>query len=118
MTTCAALKKDGVALYKLARQGETIERPPRPLHIASFTVWRQTPDSQDVHFEVACSKGTYVRSLAHDLGSKLGTHAHLIALRRERIGHHSVADAWALHDLVGLLRTESQPTSRHPTASG
>ena len=99
----SALKKNGVALYTLARQGETVQREPRRLHVARFAVRRLTP-GQDVHFEVACSKGTYVRSLAHDLGRKLGTHAHLTALCRTRIGDYDLASAWALPDLVAACR--------------
>lgn len=99
----SALKRDGVPLYKLARQGEVVERAQRQLHVARFDVWRDSPTSQDVHFTVVCSKGTYIRSLAHDLGRALGTHAHLVALRREAIGPHRVADAWQLQTLTTLI---------------
>ncbi len=133
----AALKRDGVQLYKMARKGEVVERAQRQLHIARFHVWRDAPSSQDVHFAVVrvcpvaqsasvlrhacssphaaaalvqtCSKGTYVRSLAHDLGRALGTHGHLVALRREGIGEHSVADAWELRALVDLISASRAP---------
>ena len=116
--TAAALKKNGVALYTLARKGETIERPLRPLHIARFAVWRPTPGSQDVHFEVDCSKGTYVRSLAHDLGKKVGTHAHLVALRRTRIGDLDIANAWVLSDLVASLQASRRSNTAAEKADG
>ncbi len=54
-----------------------------------------------------CSKGTYIRSLAHDLGAALGTHAHLVALRRVSIGEHEVADAWTLDALIAHGREQS-----------
>ena len=101
----SALQQNGERLYELARRGEVVERPARKLHIASFEVWRETPDSADVHFSTTCSKGTYIRSLAHDLGRLLGTHAHLTRLRRDAIGSHSLDDAWQLPELVQALQT-------------
>lgn len=59
---------------------------------------------QDVHFWVACSKGTYIRSIAHDFGQKLGTLAHLTALRRESIGELKVTEAWDLQELITQLQ--------------
>jgi len=69
----SALKRDGVPLYRLARAGQTIERMPRPVRIARFDVARTAPDR--LRFAVTCSRGTYVRVLAHDLGRALGTGA-------------------------------------------
>ena len=100
----SALKQNGVRLYAMARKGEEVERKPRPLHVSRFDVRRESPSSQDVHFSVICSKGTYVRSLAHDLGKLCGTHAHLTALRREAIGEHAIADAWELSALVAAIQ--------------
>ncbi len=57
----------GQRLYLAARAGETVERAPRPISVSQFDVWRDAPDSQDVHLRIRCSKGTYIRSLAHDL---------------------------------------------------
>lgn len=99
----SAIKQQGVALYKLARAGETVERPPRSLHVRCFDLSRQ-PGSQDVAFTVQCSKGTYIRSLAHDLGAALGSAAHLTVLRREAIGEHSVNNAWPLEELLAAGR--------------
>ena len=78
----SAIKVQGQKLYDLAREGTVIERVPRAISISSFKVHR-TPggDPQEIHFEVSCSKGTYIRSLAYDLGRKLGSVAHLTALR-------------------------------------
>src|SRR5205823_2569235 len=76
----SAVKKDGVPLYKLARKGIEVERQPRLVHIYNFrfTTYEEPLGS----FRLACTKGTYVRSIAHDLGQKLGCGAHLKDLRR------------------------------------
>ena len=76
----SAIKIDGVPLYKLARKGEEIVREPRFIRVASWDLTRFAPPELD--FRVRCTKGTYVRTLAHDLGEKLGCGAHLTALRR------------------------------------
>jgi tRNA pseudouridine55 synthase len=87
----SAVKVQGVPLYKLARQGQEVERKARMIHVYSF---RFTSYDEPVgHFRVACTKGTYVRSLAHDLGQKLGCGAHLSTLRRLASGKFDVADA-------------------------
>ena len=99
----SAVKVDGQPLYKKARQGKTIERKPRPVEVMRFelTAFRLP----EVDFAVTCSKGTYIRTLAHDLGALLDNGAHLTALRRTAIGHFQVADAWELEELVAELET-------------
>jgi tRNA pseudouridine55 synthase len=96
----SAIKKDGVPLYKLARKGKTIEREPRLRHIYEFLVQDYTPP--EVSFRVKCTKGTYVRTLCHDVGQALGCGAHLKTLRRTRSGALSVDDARPLEDIVKL----------------
>ena len=96
----SAIKVKGERLYKAARRGETVERKPRNCVVTAFEVTRDAEDPRLVHFDVACSKGTYVRTLAHDLGRALGTVAHLTALRRESVGEHDVKDAWTVDALV------------------
>ena len=96
----SAVKKDGVPLYKLARKGKTIEREPKPVHIFSFEFSDYTQPIGK--FFVHCSKGTYVRSLAHELGKKLGCGAHLRTLRRTKSGSFDIKDAITLEELVGL----------------
>lgn len=87
----SAVKKDGVPLYKLARKGVEVERKPRLIHVYSFQFsGYQEPLGQ---FRVACTKGTYVRSLAHELGQKLGCGAYLASLRRMASGQFQVEDA-------------------------
>lgn len=91
----SAIKVKGERLYKAARRGETVERKERKCIINSFEVSRDDPeDARNVSFRVDCSKGTYVRTLAFDLGKRLGSIAHLTSLRRESIGEYDVRDAW------------------------
>lgn len=98
----SAIKKGGERLYKKARRGETVEIEPRPTTVTEFVVTARRGDDLDVR--VACSKGTYVRSLAHDLGAALGVGGHLVALRRQAIGPFQVAEAWSLDALVDAAR--------------
>lgn len=96
----SAKKHEGTPLYKLARKGKDIERSPNFISIENFDmVYFESPD---VHFHVKCSKGTYIRSLAHDLGERLGCGGHLAALRRIRSGEFSIDQAIALKDLLDM----------------
>ena len=96
----SAVKKDGVPLYKLARKGIEVAREPRLIHVYSFRFDQY--DEPLGHFRVACTKGTYVRSLAHELGQKLGCGAHLKTLRRTSSGKHDVADAIQFEEVLKL----------------
>ncbi len=93
----SAVKRDGVPLYKLARQGLDIERPSRDVIIYSLELiaW----DAPTVHLDIACSAGTYIRTIADDLGAALGCGGHISALRRTSIGSFSAADALSPDDL-------------------
>ena len=95
----SAIHHQGRRLHELAREGVVVERPPRPVAIHRFDVERDASDAQLVHFYVRCSKGTYIRTLAHDLGTRLGSTAHLTALRREAIGDFRVGAAWGAEEL-------------------
>lgn len=86
----SALKKDGVPLYKLARQGKTVEREPRPVTIYSIELTDFEGDELEI--EVECSKGTYIRTIADDLGQALGCGAHIIVLHRTRAGAFTEQD--------------------------
>jgi tRNA pseudouridine55 synthase len=100
----SAIKKDGVPLYKLARKGIEVEREPRLIHIYNF---RFTDYAEPLgQFRVACTKGTYIRSLAYDLGQKLGCGAHLTTLRRSASGKFDVADALPLDAILKLSTAE------------
>ena len=101
----SAIKKGGERLYKKARRGDTIEVEARPTTVYAFDVLdvRDGPDqTQDVDIRVECSKGTYIRSLAHDLGAALNVGGHLVALRREAIGPFEVNEAFELASLAAL----------------
>jgi tRNA pseudouridine55 synthase len=96
----SAIKKNGVPLYKLARKGIEVEREPRLIHVYNF---RFTEYAEPFgKFRVACTKGTYIRVLAHELGQKLGCGAHLTALRRSASGKFDVADALPLEVVLQL----------------
>jgi tRNA pseudouridine55 synthase len=101
----SALKRDGVPLYKLARQGKEVERAPRRVRIAALELLRYQPPSLELR--VRCSKGTYIRTLAEDIGAALGTGAHLSALRRTRSGPFDVGDA-ARPDILNSLSPEER----------
>jgi tRNA pseudouridine55 synthase len=87
----SALKQGGVPLYRLARKGIEVERESRTVRISSLRLKRAAADT--LEFDVTCSKGTYVRVLAEDLGSSLGTVAHLSTLRRTRFGRFDLSRA-------------------------
>lgn len=94
----SALKRDGQRLYALARAGKTVEVEPRPIHIDAIEIvdWA----SPIVTLDVTCGKGTYIRSLAYDLGERLGPGAHLAALVRTRSGPFTIATSVTLERLA------------------
>jgi tRNA pseudouridine55 synthase len=96
----SALKLAGKPLYKLARKGIQVERTPRrvTIHAITLRAW----ESPDATIDVRCSPGTYIRSLAHDIGAALGCGAHLIALTRLASGSFTIEDAVELKDLEGV----------------
>lgn len=96
----SALKKDGKRLYEYARAGKEVEIPSRTIQIIAFEITKI--DFPMVAFRVACSKGTYIRSLAHDFGQALGVGGHLAALKRTKIGDFNVDNA------VGPLEFEER----------
>ncbi len=100
----SAIKKNGVPLYKLARKGIEVEREPRLIHIYNFRFTKYEEPLGE--FRVACTKGTYVRSIAHDLGQKLGCGAHLATLRRSVSGKFDVVDATRFDDVMNLTAAE------------
>jgi len=114
----SALKVDGERLYKKARRGERVEVKKRAVTVFAFEVARAEPGGQDLRFRVACSKGTYVRSLAHDLGRRLGTVAHLTALRREQNGDQHVSQAWNLNELVTAYKAQQQQQQEAAAEAG
>ena len=87
----SALKVGGKTLYHLARKGKTVKREPRKVNVSKFLI--KKIDLPDIHFEIVCSKGTYIRVIANDLGDRLGTGGILTSLRRTGIGEFSVKNA-------------------------
>ena len=94
----SAIKKDGVRLYNLARQGKEIKIDKREVSIDSFEI--TSFNLPEISFNVTCSKGTYIRSLAHDFGKELKSGAHLSELRRIKIGDYSVKDSVKVMDFI------------------
>ncbi len=88
----SAVKVDGKRAYKLARKGETVELKPKLLVIDEIEVQKFDPVAMQLTIRVVCSKGTYIRALARDIGERLESGAHLIALRRTRVGDIRVED--------------------------
>ncbi len=102
----SAIKIGGVPLYKLARKGEEVEREPRFIRIASFNLLSfATPK---IAFDLHCTKGTYVRTVASDLGQKLGCGAHLSALRRTGSGKFTIGQCMPLEQIEALSLPEIQ----------
>jgi tRNA pseudouridine55 synthase len=95
----SAIKKDGVALYKLARQGKTVEREPRFVHVFAHEV--QALRLPEIDFRVVCSKGFYVRTYVHDIGMDLGCGAHLKQLRRTKSGRFNLERSITVDEIAG-----------------
>lgn len=102
----SALKVDGQPLYKLAHQGIVVERQSRQVHIFDIQVLRYEGDEMDI--EVHCSKGTYIRTLAEDIGEKLGCGAHLSALRRTESGPFHLQESITLEELEQVAENSEE----------
>ena len=112
----SAIKKDGVPLYKLARQGKVVEREPRFVHVYAHEIIAIRPT--EIDFRVVCSKGFYVRTYAHEIGAELGCGAHLKALRRTKSGRFSVEGAITVDELkAGPLDAVAQRVLSLPAVS-
>lgn len=103
----SALKKDGVRLYRLARQGKEVPREPRRIRIDELRVAKL--NDTELEFTTTCSRGTYVRTLAADIGSELGCGAHLKNLRRTACDHLGVEKAVGLEELESLCAKDGAP---------
>lgn len=96
----SAAKHGGKPLYKLARRGKTVHRVKREITVERFDL--VSFELPRAGFLVRCSKGTYIRSLVHDVGMELGCGAVLTSLRRTSIGPYDVRDAWTIEELIAL----------------
>lgn len=97
----SAIKVDGKRLYESARKGKNVEVKSRTVEISEFEITRV--ELPEVHFRINCSKGTYIRSIAHDFGKALNNGAYLSALRRTYIGDYNIENAWKVDELIGLM---------------
>lgn len=100
----SALKKKGKRFYELARRGEAIQIASRKVTITEFEISEIA--FPRVHFRVVCSKGTYIRSLAHDFGQTLSSGAYLSSLKRTRVGDFSLKNALSIHNFIQQLEAE------------
>ena len=101
----SAIKKDGKRLYEFARAGEDVEIKSRTVTISEFEI--TNIDGFNIDFRVVCSKGTYIRSLAHDFGKAIQSGAHLSALRRTKIGDYDVLNAVTIEGFINTLKGQS-----------
>ena len=104
----SAIKKDGKALYKSARKGKKVEVAARKVQVYRFDIL--SIEMPDIRFRVHCGKGTYIRSLAHDLGTLLKVGAYLASLRRTAVGSFRVEEAYRIEDMASLLE---KPNPEH-----
>ncbi|MCE1189088.1 MAG: tRNA pseudouridine(55) synthase TruB [Ignavibacteria bacterium] len=112
----SACNHKGKKLYELARKGKTIERAPRPIKVYSFDI--TTIELPDIHFRVHCSKGTYIRVLAHDIGELLHCGGHLTGLRRTAIGEYRVEDAFTPEEFINLTAPAREIPAETSTNEG
>lgn len=110
----SSVKKDGVPLYRLARKGEEVEREPRRITVHEISMPHFAPP--EIGVEVSCSPGTYVRSLAADLGERLGCGAHLSSLRRTRSGVFLLEQALTPEALDALAEAGTLEAALQPAA--
>ena len=94
----SALKKNGKRLYEYARAGENPEITPRTVNVHEFKITKI--NLPEVDFLVRCSKGTYIRSLAHDFGKSLSNGAHLSSLKRTRVGNYKIENAFSMESVI------------------
>jgi tRNA pseudouridine55 synthase len=102
----SAIKKDGKRLYELARAGETTEIEARTVTVNEFEITRI--ELPEVDFRISCSKGTYIRSIAHDFGAALNNGGHLSSLRRTAIGNYRVEKAMSIESFEKLVKADSK----------
>ncbi len=99
----SACKVDGKRAYDLARKGREVELKPKVLVIDEIEVTAFDPEAMTLTLRIVCSKGTYIRALARDIGEALGSGAHLTALRRTRVGDVSIADCLSIDQAAAII---------------
>ncbi|MEN2282040.1 tRNA pseudouridine(55) synthase TruB [Algoriphagus sp. SE2] len=103
----SAIKVDGKRVYESARKGIDVKMDPRPVHVREFEITRF--EENEIDFRISCSKGTYIRSLARDLGEKLKVGAYMSALCRTRIGEFKLQESRELLPLIEEIKERHQP---------
>lgn len=111
----SACKVEGKRAYDLARKGEEVELRAKPLRIDEIELLAYHPESQEAELRVVCSKGTYIRALARDIGQALNSGAHLTALRRTRVGDSRVEDCFNLESFEKWLSEQTVETELPPS---
>ncbi len=106
----SAVKVEGKRAYDLARKGRDVELKAKPLRIDEIELLDYNPAVPEISIRVACSKGTYIRALARDIGEALQSGAHLTALRRTRVGEHRVENCFTLSDFEEWLSQQTIET--------
>lgn len=106
----SAVKVDGKRAYDMARKGEEVALKPKLLVIDELEVLRFSPETMELEIRVVCSRGTYIRALARDIGVALGSGAHLTALRRTRVGAYKVENAESIEHFISLLHGNEMAT--------
>lgn len=101
----SAVKKDGKRLYEYARAGESVDIKSRTVHISEFEI--TSINGSEIDFRIVCSKGTYIRTIAHDFGKALNSGAHLSVLRRTKIGEFNVSNAISPTDFIETLGSKN-----------
>lgn len=105
----SAVQINGKRAYELARKGQEVELKPKLLVIDEIEVLRFDPQTMQLTLRIVCSKGTYIRALARDIGERLNSGAHLIALRRTRVGNTRVEDCLTIDQFLEKLKTYESP---------
>ena len=108
----SALKVNGKKLYELAREGKEVERKARPVTISKIKILQVNLEEQIFSMEVTCSKGTYIRTLCHDIGMKLGTGAAMENLIRTRVERFCIEDAITLDEIEHLAKEDSNQLAK------
>lgn len=110
----SAVKVDGKRAYKSARKGREVKLRERFVSVYEFELIDQGLEAPLFAARIRCSKGTYIRSLVHDLGQALGVGAYITELKRTRIGEHKLEDAWQIDDFVKKVRSERHKSDSPP----
>lgn len=111
--TYSAVKVNGDRAYELRREGKSVELKPKTVHVEKIEITSFDPDTMQLSIRVECGKGTYIRSLARDIGRALGSGAYLTALCRTRLGDVRIEDCITLDDFPAWLEQQNIETTKN-----